>query len=59
MQLIYLYVRYCSLDLIYSSDQPGKKQLIERIEKLLGPHIIECSVKLGTGSADYELINID
>ena len=47
------------LDLIYNSDQPGKKQLIERIEKLLGPHIIECSVQLGTGSADYELINID
>ena len=47
------------LDLIYNSDQPGKKQLIERIEKLLGPHIIECSVQLGTGCAEYELINID
>ena len=47
------------LDIIYKSDDPGKKELIERIEKLLGPHIIECSVKLGTGSSDYELINID
>ena len=47
------------LDLIYNSEEPGKKQLIERIEKLLGPHIIECSVQLGTGSADYELINVD
>ena len=47
------------LDLIYKSDDPGKKELIERIEKLLGPHIIECSVQLGTGSADYELINVD
>ena len=47
------------LDLIYKSDDPGKKELIERIEKKLGPHIIECSVQLGTGSADYELINID
>ena len=47
------------LDLIYNSDDPGKKELIERIEKKLGPHIIECSVQLGTGSADYELINID
>ena len=47
------------LDLIYNSDQPGKKELIERIEQKLGPHIIECSVQLGTGKADYELINID
>ena len=47
------------LDIIYNSEEPGKKQLIERIEKKLGPHIIECSVQLGTGSADYELINID
>ena len=47
------------LDLIYNSDDPGKKELIERIEKKLGPHIIECSVKLGTGSSDYELINVD
>ena len=47
------------LDLIYKSDDPGKKQLIERIESKLGPHIIECSVQLGTGIADYKLINID
>ena len=47
------------LDLIYNSEDPGKKELIERIENKLGPHIIECSVQLGTGSADYELINID
>ena len=47
------------LDLIYKSEDPGKKELIERIEKKLGPHIIECSVQLGTGCADYELVNID
>ena len=47
------------LDLIYNSDDPGKKELIQRIESLLGPHIIESSVKLGFGSDDYELINID
>ena len=46
------------LDLIYNSDDPGKKELIERIESKLGPHIIECSVKLGTGSSDYELITV-
>ena len=47
------------LDLIYNSNDPGKKELIERIEGKLGPHIIECSVKLGVGSRDYELINVD
>jgi uncharacterized Fe-S center protein len=47
------------LDLIYNSDDPGKKQLIERIESKLGPHIIESSVQLGFGSDDYELINVD
>ena len=47
------------LDIIYNSDDPGKKELIERIEDRMGPHTIECSVTLGTGSSDYELINID
>ena len=47
------------LDLIYNSNDPGKKELIERIEGKLGPHIIECSVKLGVGNKDYELINVD
>ena len=47
------------LDLIYNSDDPGKKPLIERIEAKLGPHVIECAEKLGVGSTDYELINVD
>ena len=47
------------LDLIYNSEDPGKKELIQRIEEKLGPHIIECAVKLGVGSSQYELINVD
>ena len=47
------------LDLIYNSNDPGKDELIKRIESKYGPHIIDCSVKLGTGSSDYELINVD
>ena len=46
------------LDLIYNSDDPGKKELIERIEAKLGPHIIESSVLLGTGKKEYELIHV-
>ena len=46
------------LDMIYNSNDPGKKQLIERIEQKLGPHIFESSVQLGTGKSDYELITV-
>ena len=46
------------LDMIYNSEDPGKKELIERIESKLGPHIIESSVQLGTGSDEYELITV-
>ena len=46
------------LDLIYNSKDKGKEKLIERIESKLGPHIIECSEKLGTGTSKYELIYV-
>ena len=46
------------LDLVYNSNDEGKTQLIERIDSLYGPHIIECSVKLGTGIKEYELIHV-
>lgn len=47
------------LDLIYNSNDPGKKYLIERIETRNGTHIISAVDKLGFGTSDYELINID
>ena len=46
------------LDLVYNSTDEGKTALIDRIESLYGPHVIECSEQLGTGKADYELINV-
>ena len=46
------------LDLVYNSTDPGKDALIKRIEEKFGPHIIECSVQLGTGKSDYELITV-
>lgn len=48
-----------SVDLVYSSEDEGKKYLIERIESRNGAHIIEASSNLKFGSSDYELINID
>lgn len=47
------------VDLIYNSDDPGKKDVIDVIEKKKGLHIFETAVKLGLGSVDYELINVD
>ena len=46
------------LDLVYFSDDKGKRALIKRIEDKLGPKIIDYSVKLGTGKRDYELIEV-
>lgn len=47
------------IDLIYSSKDPGKTSLIERIESKHGVHTIEYAEKLGFGSRQYHLINID
>lgn len=47
------------LDLVYNSNDPGKKELIARIEEKIGHLIIETAEKEGCGSTCYELINID
>ncbi len=46
------------LDLIYSSDDPGRDHFIERVETRHGAYTIECAEKLGMGTTDYELIEI-
>ncbi|MDO4198308.1 MAG: DUF362 domain-containing protein [Erysipelotrichaceae bacterium] len=50
--------RACN-DLIINSDDPGKTQLLERINKLSGYRTIEAAEELGIGTTDYELINVD
>ena len=47
------------VDLVYASNDPGKDHLIERIESRNGLLTIEAAAKLGYGSRDYELVNID
>lgn len=47
------------LDLVYASNDPGKDHLIERIESRNGKLTVEEAEKLGIGSTNYELINID
>jgi len=47
------------VDLVYNSNDPGKKDLIERMESRNGILIVETANKLGIGSREYELIEID
>jgi len=47
------------LDLVYQSDDPGKADLIERIESRNGVHTVEAAAKLGIGSREYELVALD
>jgi uncharacterized Fe-S center protein len=47
------------IDLVYSSNDVGRDHLIERIESRNGIHTIEVANKIGVGSREYELIDID
>ena len=46
------------VDLVYASDDPGKGDMIERIESRHGIHTLEAAAQLGIGSRDYELIGV-
>ena len=46
------------LDLVFSSDDPGKPHLVERIESRNGIHTVEIAAEHGIGSREYELIEI-
>lgn len=47
------------VDLVYSSEDPGKKHLIERMESRNGIHTVEAAARLGFGSREYEIISLD
>lgn len=46
------------VDLVYASEDPGKADLLERIESRHGIHTLEAAEKLGIGSRAYELIPV-
>ena len=46
------------VDIVYNSTDQGKDKLIARIEEKLGTNIIIAAEKNGTGTKEYELINI-
>ncbi len=47
------------LDFIYQSEDPGKEKLIQRIEEQKGVYIIETAEKLGIGTREYNIIDMD
>lgn len=47
------------IDLVKKSNDSGKEHLLERINSRHGTHTIDVAAKLGFGSKEYELINID
>lgn len=47
------------VDLVYNSDDAKKESLIRRIEELHGIHIIEEAERLGIGTSEYELIELE
>ena len=46
------------IDLVKTSDDPGRDHLLERITSRHGEHTIEAAATLGFGSTDYELIEL-
>ena len=46
------------LDLVYSSDDPGRDHFVERVESRHGRHTVEAAAELGFGSREYELIPV-
>jgi len=47
------------IDIVTNSEDPGRDHLLERINSRHGIHTIEAAAKLGYGTREYELINID
>lgn len=46
------------VDLVYASEDPGKADLIERMESRKGIHIVEAAAGLAIGSREYELESV-
>ncbi len=47
------------VDLVYACSDPGKPHLIERIESRNGVHTIEAAAKLGYGTREYEIVEVE
>lgn len=48
-----------SVDMVYASPEEGKSHLIERMESRHGIHTVEHAAKIGLGSREYRLVDLD
>lgn len=46
------------VDMVYNSEDPGKKHLIERIESRHGTHTLDHAERIGLGSQKYRLVEL-
>lgn len=46
------------IDLVYNSSDPGREELVDRIESRHGIHTIDSACELGIGLKEYELIEV-
>ena len=49
----------CCYDAVINSSDPGKKSLVNRMKEKYEIHTVEEAHRLGLGSREYEIINID
>lgn len=47
------------IDMIWNSDDPGRDHFVERVERQNGRLIIDAAARLGLGSKEYELVELD
>ena len=47
------------IDLVKQSNDPGKEHFLERVNSRNGTHTIDSAAKLGFGTKEYELINVE
>ena len=51
-------IDHACVDLVYASEDPGKAELIERMESRNAIHTLEAAEKLGIGTREYQLIAV-
>lgn len=47
------------IDMIWSSNDPGRDHFVERVEMQNGRRILETAARLGLGSQEYDLVGLD
>lgn len=47
------------VDMIYNNPEPGKKDLIERMEGRHATHLLDYAEQIGLGQQNYEIVNVE